>query len=117
MLGAEAAHAEGSFNTTISRWLTGKESRHWTDKNLDSTATTVKFSGCSTSSTSFRSATLQLKRKRENLPDPVLDRHDNTCNTSNFGRQGSGSYYFNLSRINGSDSGLHLNVNSVTVTY
>ncbi|MFJ4827527.1 hypothetical protein ACIP5L_30085 [Streptomyces bacillaris] len=116
-LGSGVAHAEGDWSGTIGGWLTGKESRHWEDKNRDAVGTSVKLSKCKTESATFRSATLQLKKERgKGMPDPVIARHDNTCNTSSFGRQGSGKYYFNLSRINGSDNGNRLWA-SVTVKY
>ncbi|GAA2948490.1 hypothetical protein GCM10020227_14320 [Streptomyces flavovirens] len=109
MLGSGVAHAEGSWSNGMDGWLTGKESRHWTDNNKDTVATTVKLSGCTVSgASSFKSATLQLKKERTALPDTVVARHDNACNTSNYGRQGKGGYYFNLSRINGVDSGIKI---------
>lgn len=118
LLGGGVAPAEGGFTSGISGWLTGKESRHWGDNNTDSASTTVTFSGCSVSGASrFRSATLQLKKERSALPDPVVGRDDNHCDTSDFGRQGRGKYYFNLSRINGTDSGLSLTVRKVSVQY
>ncbi|MEU0985079.1 hypothetical protein [Streptomyces sp. NPDC005953] len=118
LMGAGVAHAEGGFDTRIGGWLTGKESRKWDDKNRDANATTVKFGGCSVDGASrFISATIQLKRVRAALPDPVEGRHDNRCNTSNFGRQGDAEYYFNLSKINGTDTGLRLSVDPVNVRY
>ncbi|MDT3397305.1 hypothetical protein RKE29_11710, partial [Streptomyces sp. B1866] len=60
----------------------------------------------------------RLKKERDALPDPVVARDDNTCDKSSFGDRDSGKYYFNLSRINGSDTLYEpLDVRSVTVEY
>ncbi|MCP9208756.1 hypothetical protein [Streptomyces cucumeris] len=119
LLGMGVAHAEGGFDSSIGGWFPGKESRHWHDLNHDAARTTVRFSGCKVDGASrFISATIQLKKERRALPDPVIARDNNTCETSNFGRQGENWYYFNLSRINGGDgSGIRLGVEKVNVRY
>ncbi|WP_328318366.1 hypothetical protein OG217_19585 [Streptomyces sp. NBC_01023] len=114
------AFAEGSRSTHIGGWGTGKESSHWEDKNLDSTSTSVKFSGCNTGSTPnrFSYASLQLKKARAALPDPVVNRDNNYCDTSSFGDKAAGTYYFNYAGLNGTDQpGYKLNVSSVTIKY
>ncbi|WP_370420900.1 hypothetical protein AB8O64_22190 [Streptomyces sp. QH1-20] len=117
-LTAGIAHAEGGFDSYASNWVTGKESRHWDDNNSDGASTTVRFSGCSASNSAFRYAGIQLKRDRSGLPDPVVDRSNNYCNTSNFGRQSGGTYYFNYSNLNGDDAPRsYLNVSSIAVRY
>jgi hypothetical protein len=117
-LGAGVAHAEGSWTSSISAWLPGKESRHWQDNNSDSVATTISFSGCSVSNGSFSYAGLQLKKERDALPDPVVARDENHCNTSNFGDRSAGGYYFNYSNLNGSDQPrASFSVKTVNVRY
>ncbi|MEU1891832.1 hypothetical protein [Streptomyces pristinaespiralis] len=121
-LGIGPAFAEGGWSSSIGGWLPGKESRHWQDENRDSVATTVRFSGCSARDGSgtnrFRYAGLQLKKERSGLPDPVVARDNNYCDTSNFGDRAAGSYYFNYSNLNGFDqTGYQLKVNEVAVKY
>ncbi|MEV3989826.1 hypothetical protein AB0J57_13070 [Streptomyces sp. NPDC049837] len=117
-LGIGPAFAEGSWSSSIGGWLTGKESRHWSDSNRDNVATTVKFSGCSASHGTFRYAGLQLKKERANLPDPVVARDNNYCDTSSFGDVSAGKYYFNYSNMNGYDQPFAaLTVSSVVVKY
>ncbi len=122
VLGIGPALAEGGFNSSIGGWLPGKESRHWKDNNADGVSTSIKFSGCSLTnggtSGTFKYATLQLKKERANLPDPVVARNNNYCGTSSFGDVASGSYYFNYSGLNGTDqTSWHLSVSSVVVKY
>ncbi|WP_326694575.1 hypothetical protein [Streptomyces sp. NBC_01766] len=99
-----------------------RESQHWKDNNSDNVSTSIKFSGCSLSnggtSGTFKYATLQLKKERAKLPDPVVARNNNYCGTSSFGDVASGSYYFNYSGLNGTDqTSWHLSVSSVVVKY
>ncbi|GGX57503.1 hypothetical protein [Streptomyces noursei] len=117
-LTAGVAHAEGSFTSYASGWVTGKESRHW-KKNSSAGTTTVQFSGCSTSNApGFRYAGVQFKKEISLRPDPILKRHNNYCNTSNFGQPGKGKYYFNYSNLNGNDAPrAYLNVKKITVKY
>ncbi|WP_327684613.1 hypothetical protein [Streptomyces sp. NBC_00467] len=92
-LGIGPAHAEGYWSSSMFDWLPGKESRHWKDENRDGVSTYVRFSGCSVSTGTFRYAGLQLKRERVALPDPVVKRLNNACNTVYFGDQVAGTYY------------------------
>lgn len=117
-LGIGPAFAEGSWSSSIGGWLTGKESRHWSDNNRDSVSTSVRFSGCNSSNGTFRYAGLQLKKERANLPDPVVARDNNYCDTSSFGDVSAGKYYFNYANMNGYDQpGSLLSVSSVVVKY
>ncbi|MFH8471653.1 hypothetical protein [Streptomyces sp. NPDC018000] len=118
VLGIAPAFAEGGYTSSITAWLPGKESSHWTDNNRDSVSTSVKFAGCSVDNGRFTYAGLQLKQERPGLPDPVVNRDNNYCDTSSFGDKAAGKYYFNYSNLNGQDSvSAYLSVDKVTVSY
>ncbi|WP_223775456.1 hypothetical protein [Streptomyces sp. 135] len=122
-LGIGPAFAEGGFSSKIEGWITGKDSRHWSDKNRDGVSTSVKFSGCTahnggSGEDHFKHATIQLKKERSGLPDPVVARDNNYCDTSSFGDRSKGSYYFKYTRLNGYDqTGYKLFVKRVVVKY
>ncbi len=118
VLGIAPAFAEGGFGSSISGWLPGKDSRSWKDNNSDSVSTSVKFAGCSVDNGRFTYAGLQLKKARPGLPDTVVNRDDNHCDTSSFGDKAGGTYYFHYSNLNGQDSvSAYLSVDTVTVRY
>lgn len=118
VLGVAPAFAQGSYTSYIYNWLPGKESSSWTDGNTDSVSTSVQFSGCSVTAGSFSYAGLQLKKVVNNLPDTVVNRDNNYCDTSSFGDKAAGSYYFNYSSLNGQDSvDAAFSVKTVTVRY
>ncbi|MEV7394487.1 hypothetical protein [Streptomyces sp. NPDC091215] len=107
---APPASAEGSWNSSITNWLGGNESRRWTDNHQDSASTTVSFSGCSFGGPS--SATLELDRVRDFLPDVSHGQRSNSCNTVSWGEiQTSGQFYFIYV------GSTRLTVNSVTTRY
>lgn len=84
----------------------------------DGSVTSVKFAGCSVDNGKFTYAGLQLKKARAGLPDTVVNRDDNYCDTSSFGDKAKGTYYFNHSNLNGRDSvSAYLSVSTVTVRY
>ncbi|MER7108388.1 hypothetical protein [Streptomyces sp. NPDC000229] len=117
-LGTAPAYAEGYFSSSIGGWLTGKESSRWNDNNRDSVSTYIRFSGCSVSAGTFRYAGLQLKQDREWLPDPVVGRANNACNTVYYGDKPAGKYYFTYSNLNGEATAFAaLTVNQVVVAY
>ncbi|MEV8016192.1 hypothetical protein AB0O76_07590 [Streptomyces sp. NPDC086554] len=122
-LGIGPAFAEGGFGSEIKAWATGKDSRHWNDNNRDGVSTTVKFSRCKahnggSGENRFKYASLQLKKERSALPDPVVARDKNYCDTSSFGDRSKGGYYFNYSNLNGYDqTGYKLWVKKVAVKY
>lgn len=118
VLGAAPAFAQGSITTYISNWLPGKESNPWHDGNTDSVSTSVQFSGCSVSGGSFTYAGLQLKKAVTALPDTVVNRDNNYCDTSSFGDKAAGDYYFNYSSLNGQDTvDASFSVKTVTIRY
>jgi hypothetical protein len=121
-VGVGPAFAEGGWNGFIGGWLPGRESRHWEDRNTDAQHTRVIFSGCSARDTAnvnrFRYAGIQLKKERPMLPDPVVGRDNNYCDTSNFGDRSAGWYYFSYANLNGADSTYYrLKVSSVKVRF
>ncbi|MGW4625414.1 hypothetical protein [Streptomyces rubiginosohelvolus] len=118
VLGIAPAFAEGGFTSSIGAWLPGKDSSTWNDRNNDNASTTVKFAGCSVDNGRFTYAGLQLKKARPALPDTVVNRDNNYCDTSSFGDKAAGTYYFHYSNLNGQDRvSAKLSVNSVTVRY
>ncbi|MFF3015394.1 hypothetical protein [Streptomyces sp. NPDC057939] len=91
--GITPAHAEGYFTSSLSGYTDGGESRRWTDKNIDATSTAVALWGCSGSphmSTGFR---LEVWKDVFG-PDEGKGSKQNSCNTNNWGRLASGTYYF-----------------------
>ncbi|MFE3379383.1 hypothetical protein [Streptomyces anulatus] len=118
VLGIAPAFAEGGYDSSITGWLPGKDSSDWKDNNRDSVSTSVKFAGCSVDNGRFTYAGLQLKKARAGLPDPVVNRDNNYCDTSSFGDKAAGTYYFHYSNLNGQDTGVaFLSVRSVAVRY
>ncbi|MFD4034783.1 hypothetical protein ACFWVP_30845 [Streptomyces sp. NPDC058637] len=118
VLGIAPAFAQGGYTSYITAWKPGKESKQWTDGNTDSVSTSVKFADCSVDNGSFTYAGLQLKKVVGGLPDTVVNRDNNYCDTSSFGDKAAGSYYFNYSSLNGQDTtAAFLSVSTVTVRY
>jgi hypothetical protein len=114
---ATPAHAEGSWSSSISNWLTGKESRQWTDNNTDSVSTTVSLSGCSIpNGQRFENVTLGLYRDRSVLPDVSKGERTNACGNFGWGDVEAGTYHFTLKKINGSTGGLGHNFSATGVT-
>ncbi|MFE6038595.1 hypothetical protein [Streptomyces sp. NPDC056452] len=59
-----------------------------------------------------------MKKARASLPDTVVNRDNNYCDTSSFGDKAAGTYYFNYSSLNGQDTvAAYLSVSTVTVRY
>ncbi|MYT32668.1 MULTISPECIES: hypothetical protein [unclassified Streptomyces] len=98
-IGAIPAHAEGSRTTYISGWHINNESSRWTDNDIDGANTSVQFSGCSTDSDNgFNDAGITLYKDVFG-PDEDHGTRSNRCNTSTWGSQSSGDYYFTLSSL------------------
>ncbi|MFC7310571.1 hypothetical protein ACFQVC_40960 [Streptomyces monticola] len=113
-LGALPAHAENYHDTYLSNWGPGKESSRWADNNRDSVKTSIRFSSCYTDGASgFNSATLKLSKDVFG-PDDHYGSRTNKCNTSTWGDQSKGDYYFTLTGVN---SGGVLTVKSVRITW
>ncbi|GGU41751.1 hypothetical protein GCM10010211_01010 [Streptomyces albospinus] len=113
-IGSIPAHAEGSRTTYISGWHINSESSRWTDNATDGVSTSVQFSGCSTDSDNgFGEAGITLYKDVFG-PDEDHGTRTNYCNTSSWGSQSSGDYYFTLSSLT---YGGTLNVKSVGIRY
>ncbi|MCZ0972482.1 hypothetical protein O1L55_15900 [Streptomyces albulus] len=98
-IGVIPAHAEGSRTTYISGWHINNESSRWTDNDIDGANTSVQFSGCSTDSDNgFNDAGITLYKDVFG-PDEDHGTRSNRCNTSTWGSQSSGDYYFTLSSL------------------
>lgn len=103
---ATSAWAEGSWTSYITGAKIGFESRAWADRDLDQVPTTVKFTGCSVSGTTFASTGVTLYQ--DTLIPFFYTNHGlitNTCNTVSWGQAlGFGNYHFTIERINGSST-------------
>ncbi|WP_034087955.1 hypothetical protein [Streptacidiphilus albus] len=113
---AAPAYANGGFNSYISGWGTGHNSRTWTEGN-DTVATSVALSGCSASGAKFANVTLQLSQVHSLTPDTDEGHKVNYCRTSSWGRQSAADYRFAVVDINGSDYGLQVSAKGVSVQY
>ncbi|MER6400871.1 MULTISPECIES: hypothetical protein [unclassified Kitasatospora] len=111
--GATPALAEGSWTSHISNWGPGSESRRWTDYDRDDAVTTVSFKGCTTDTNEFKNADLQLYKDVVG-PDRAYGYRLNRCDTSVWGDQSSGEYYFALEGVR---AGGKLWVDSVSTQY
>lgn len=119
---AAVASAEGSFNSTISGWLTGISSREWQDNNKDAVSTAVTLGGCSfMGSSGFSTATLQVSKRNGLLPDANKGQKDLACSKSasgSWGRPEAGKYRFTLVKLNGNNgSDFKFQATSVKVAY
>ncbi|MFZ3492259.1 hypothetical protein ACODT5_03280 [Streptomyces sp. 5.8] len=114
MAGITPAHAEGSWNSHITGWEVGHESRRWDDRNSDGVSTLVGFSDCvTTSSLGFKSASLTLYKDVFG-PDESQGARSNTCNYVSWGDKAAAKYYF---RLTGLTYGQHLTVTNVSALY
>ncbi|WP_380284482.1 hypothetical protein [Kitasatospora purpeofusca] len=111
--GAGPALAEGSWTSYISNWGPGSESRRWEDSDRDDVATSVTFQGCVTGNNDFKDADLQIYKDVFG-PDKAYGHRTNHCDTSSWGDQSSGTYYFMLEGVR---SGAKLWVDTVTTRY
>lgn len=113
------AYAEGNWSSSISGALTGFMSRSWTDNNTDSASTRTVWSGCSLGGPTYRNTTLDLSRDRGALlPDQVYGQRTSNCGTFDWGRMtDKGSYHWTIKKINDSESGYRISVNSVKTYY
>ncbi|MFE6871136.1 hypothetical protein ACFVFS_31840 [Kitasatospora sp. NPDC057692] len=113
LTGAGPALAEGSWTSYISNWGPGSESRRWEDADRDDVATSVTFQGCATGNNDFKDADLQI-HKDVFGPDKSYGHRSNHCDTSTWGDQSAGIYYFVLEGVR---SGARLWVDTVTTRY
>ncbi|MEV6976773.1 hypothetical protein [Kitasatospora sp. NPDC093806] len=111
--GATPALAEGSWTSHISNWGPGSESRRWADGDRDDAVTSVTFKGCNTDTNEFKNADLELYKDVFG-PDKTYGYRLNRCDTSTWGDQSSGDYYFTLEGVRG---GGKLWVDTVTTRY
>ncbi|MFF4950891.1 hypothetical protein [Streptomyces chattanoogensis] len=120
-MGATPAFAEGGFNSSISYWATGAESRRWHDAAKDSASTTVRLSGCTTPTNPGKSAsaTVAVYKDISFQPDRSYGSKSVCGRTGYWGNPGSGTFYFSLSTINGTSGPgtFHLDAKGVKVGY
>jgi hypothetical protein len=113
-LGVLPAHAENYRDTSLTGWGPGKESSRWKDNNRDNVSTSVRFADCHTDGGSgFKSASLKLWKDVFG-PDENKGSRTNACNTSAWGDQSAGDYYFELT---GFGSGGVLTVKSIRISW
>ncbi|CAO5226696.1 hypothetical protein [Frankia sp. AgKG'84/4] len=75
-----AAHAEGSWQSSLSHVATKYESRRWTDRHTDANYTTATLGGCSRDDGATFSLNVELRRSRTALPDDSYGtRNVNSC--------------------------------------
>ncbi len=128
MVGAVAvpAAAEGSFTSSFSGWLPGKNSRTWSDGNRDGNSTLITLGGCRAESNATIKVVFRLQLTRTTpwyTPDQNKGRKDFACHgsakTGNWGRQSSGSYRFALTHVNGDERSPYgkVRASSVKVSY
>ncbi|MFG3049980.1 hypothetical protein ACGFZP_03365 [Kitasatospora sp. NPDC048239] len=111
--GVTPALAEGSWSSHISDWAPGSESRRWQDADRDDVATAVSFQGCTTGNNDFKNADVALYKDVFG-PDKSYGSRLNRCDTSTWGDQSPGAYYFTLEGVR---SGGTLWVDTVSARY
>ncbi|QXJ24535.1 hypothetical protein AGRA3207_005874 [Actinomadura graeca] len=104
------ASAEGSLQSNINSWATGRESRSWNDRNGDDWVTALEMKYCSSNAPS-PAGTFNLYRELRGRPDPKYGErsYGNACRGNRmqrgqWGDQRSGKYHFTLVKIYGSGS-------------
>lgn len=114
---ASPALAEGQWSSSITKAITGFQSRTWQDNNNDNVSTTVTFGTCSTTPGTFSSTSLEMWGEFGLFPDQNLGTKTNYCGTSNWGDVANNAYHFRINKINGSTSGYWVWVGSVVTKY
>lgn len=102
------ANAEGFWTSSMSEVAPGFNSRTWTDKNQDATATRIRLDDCRDSHRAHvtsNTAQIQLTRRTGALqPDENRGRNVFYCQSTDshsWGRQPASDYRFAVIRING----------------
>ncbi|MFC9581663.1 hypothetical protein ACFVJ8_02255 [Streptomyces yangpuensis] len=112
--GAAPAHAaEGQFESYLSGWNPGQESRRWYDNNNTGDYTGIYFQGCSAGH-DFSFARLSLWVDRPSLPDSHKGTENNYCGWVDYGNPGRGTFYFKMDDVL---NGYPLNVDYVKVAW
>lgn len=116
------AYAEGGWSSYMTGVLTGFNSRTWQDQNIDSTSTSITFSGCTNNINPYHGVNAEVQLTRETpfyQPDESQGRRSLNCggsDTKYWGRFPAGSYHFTLTGVNGSKYGA-ISVRNVGVNY
>jgi hypothetical protein len=111
------AHAaEGQFESSMTGWRVGDESRRWWDNNDTWDYTGIYFSGCvSDGGSGFNQASLRLWKDISSAPDRSKGTRVNYCGWVDYGDPDDrGNYYFQLTDIH---SGTFLTVDYVKVAW
>ncbi|MFJ5831560.1 hypothetical protein [Streptomyces sp. NPDC093089] len=111
------AHAaEGQFESYMTGWRVGDESRRWWDNNDTWDYTGIYFSDCiSDGGSGFNQASLRLWKDVSSAPDRSKGTRVNYCGWVDYGDpDDAGNYYFQLTDIH---SGTFLTVNYVKVAW
>ncbi|MFD9033078.1 hypothetical protein ACFVZW_18290 [Streptomyces sp. NPDC059567] len=120
---AGPAFAEGSWSSSMGGVLVGFDSRWWSDGDRDNVGTTISFTGCSTSSSTDSSVTVQLSRYRPVIADVNEGQKTFTAcmsggtSSGNWGDKQAADYRFSIMKINGATQYVNLSVNNVSVKY
>jgi hypothetical protein len=108
---AAPAFAEGKFESHMNGWLTGHETRDWTDRNEDDTSTSFGAKGCSYEAEhAVKNITMELNRNDTFTPDEHYGGKLVTCtpksalHTVAWGDKGKGDFDAALRKVDGSKS-------------
>lgn len=116
---------EGTFNSYLGGVVGGFQSRKWKDLNRTANATTVAYTNCRIQTgnlENFFSTGVTLKQTRGILPAKNLGTKSYPCarktgsngDAKSWGRQSSGTYYFEVAWTPGND---RMSVSKVRVTW
>lgn len=97
--GATAAHAEGTWTSSLNQVQPTFSSRDWEDKNLDSKHTIITLSHCQGNAAGKKAGTTAITSVKLTLSSGASVTH--ACGTYDFGRVGDDTFSFRVTGING----------------
>lgn len=101
---AGPALAEGSFSSSITGWMVGKDTRTWFDNDHDGASTSLTLGGCRTTN-GATPGRLQFKliKHRTALPGQAIATNTISCRSANattrYGAQDRAFYHMNFSGV------------------
>ncbi|WP_226851118.1 hypothetical protein, partial [Brachybacterium tyrofermentans] len=101
---AAPALAEGSFTSSLSSWMVGKDTRTWFDNDHDSASTNITMGGCrTTNGASPGRMQFKLIKHRTALPGKAIATNTMSCSSSNvttrYGAQDRSYYHINFAGV------------------
>ncbi|MGP5365726.1 hypothetical protein ACTXLB_20695, partial [Brachybacterium tyrofermentans] len=96
--------AEGSFTSSLSSWMVGKDTRTWFDNDHDSASTNITMGGCrTTNGASPGRMQFKLIKHRTALPGKAIATNTMSCSSSNvttrYGAQDRSYYHINFAGV------------------